>query len=555
MKTAGQLSVVLILVLSLLLTACGKNNNQPADPGATVAPTAEATAAPEENKLPDIDLYKFETEIPVVFAKSVHDVKVYPEGEDPENNAVYKLMASTMNIKPTNKFAAPFDAYEQKLKLGIASNDIPDIFYASQAIVEELIKNDLAEDLTPYYEKYASENTKKIMGYNDGLLFKGAQRDGKNYGMPNVSDALNGAPALYIRKDWMTKLNLNAPTSLEELLEMAKQFTTGDPDGNGKPDTYGLSMNNELDLQYTGILNAYGAYPKVYQKDADGKYTYGSLNPNMKLGLAKMAELYQAGVFNKEFATQNMGKSVEGIGNVGIFVGQFFSPLWPLQDVPKNFPGADYHIMPFPGLGGNEYKPYVPVNASGYFVVRKGFEHPEALMIILNNMAETGYSNLENEWAKGWAALNKDPKYSNAGTNNWLPVFLDRPDANMNRYTIFKNAIDTKDESKLLPDQLGLFDQVKKGLAGDAVNWPWPRTFLEGVPAASSYKNVERNLWFGSATETAKLKGAALAKLEEEFVIGVIVGTKKVDEFDTFVTQWNDMGGKQILDEMNASGQ
>ncbi len=36
-----------------------------------------------------------------------------------------------------------------------------------------------------------------------------------------------------------TKLGLEAPTTLDEFMEVAKAFTFNDPDGNGKDDTYG----------------------------------------------------------------------------------------------------------------------------------------------------------------------------------------------------------------------------------------------------------------------------------------------------------------------------
>ncbi|WNR46253.1 type 2 periplasmic-binding domain-containing protein [Paenibacillus roseipurpureus] len=552
MKKNLQVLMVTAVSLSLLLTsACStKKSDAPAE-------TAAASASAQPAKaLPDIDPFKFKDPVTVNFGKSVVDIKKYAEGEDPENNAVYKLMNTTINIVAKNKFAVPFDTYQQKIKLGIASNDIPDIFYADQEMLEELIKNDMLADLTPYYEKYETENAKKILSYGDKVLFKGATKNGKLYGMPNVSDAQNGVPAAYIRKDWLEKLGGKKPASFEELIALGKDFATKDPDGNGKADTLGFAFNNELDLRYTSFMNAYGVYPKVYMKGADGKFTYGSIDPKMKDGLAKLAELYKAGAIDKEFVTQNMPKMAEGVskGSVGIFLGEFFSPLWPLQDALKNVKGADYIGIPVPGLGGKEYKPYVPINANGYFVVRKGFEHPEALMLILNNEAEVSYNNLNNAWSKGYADINKNEKYAAlGGVNNWLPVFLDRPDANLNRYNLFKYAIDNKDDTKMPEDQRTTFLNVKKGMEGDPNNWAWYKTFLEGVPSAGSYKNVVRNDWIGSPTATGKLKGAALKKLEDEAIINIIVGQKPVDEFDAFVKQWKEQGGQQILDEMNAA--
>ncbi|MFC4779508.1 hypothetical protein ACFO9Q_22240 [Paenibacillus sp. GCM10023252] len=553
-KSYRSMLLLMVIIIVAFTAACG-NNAGNKNNGVTESPSPTEEAGENTPAEEAVNPFKFTEPVDVVFAKNIFDIKVYPEGEDPQNNAVYKMMKDIININATNKFAVPYENYKQRIKLGIASNDLPDVFFADQADLEELMKNDMLLDLKPIYEKYATENLKKIMGYGDNILFKGAQKGDAIYGMPSVSDALNGSPALYLNKKWMEKLGASTPTTMEQVLELAVRMTKEDPDGNGKADTYGLSMNNQLDLRYTAIMNAYGVYPKIYTKDADGKLTYGSLNPNMKQGLAKLAELYQANVFDKEFVTKDMGKSAELVskGAVGIFMGEFFSPLWPLQDAVKNVAGTDYVGIPVPGLGGAEYKPFVPINASGFFVVRKDFKHPEALILLLNNLAETAYNNLDNEWAKAWMALSKDPKYANASINNWLPAFLDRPDANMNRYTLFKTALDTKDDTQMPADQKVTFDNVKKGLEGDAANWPWARTFLEGVPSASSYKTVIRDEWVGSPTETGKLKGASLKKLEDEMVMKIITGAEPVDYFDKFVKQFLEQGGQQILDEMNAA--
>ena len=43
-----------------------------------------------------------------------------------------------------------------------------------------------------------------------------------------------------IRKDWLAKLGLKEPQTVDDLYTIAKAFTEQDPDGNGKKDTYGL---------------------------------------------------------------------------------------------------------------------------------------------------------------------------------------------------------------------------------------------------------------------------------------------------------------------------
>jgi multiple sugar transport system substrate-binding protein len=50
------------------------------------------------------------------------------------------------------------------------------------------------------------------------------------------------ANVLLVRKDWLDKLGLQPPKTWDDLVNVAKAFTTQDPDGNGKNDTYGLAL-------------------------------------------------------------------------------------------------------------------------------------------------------------------------------------------------------------------------------------------------------------------------------------------------------------------------
>ena len=40
--------------------------------------------------------------------------------------------------------------------------------------------------------------------------------------------------------------------------------------------------------------------------------------------------------------------------------------------------------------------------------------------------------------------------------------------------------------------------------------------------------------------------------MEDEFVLQVITGKKDISEFDTFVEDWLNQGGQEILDEVQA---
>jgi multiple sugar transport system substrate-binding protein len=138
------------------------------------------------------------------------------------------------------KVTALFDDFETKLQQAAAQKKLPDIVIndtdrlgglVKQGLVREIDRNSLTgqADLTPVSWQAAT----------------GA--DGKIYGVPFSAQSF----ALFIRKDWRARLGLQLPKSWADLDAMAKAFTTRDPDGDGKADTYGYVIPASTKRGYT----------------------------------------------------------------------------------------------------------------------------------------------------------------------------------------------------------------------------------------------------------------------------------------------------------------
>ena len=56
---------------------------------------------------------------------------------------------------------------------------------------------------------------------------------------------------------------------------------------------------------------------------------------------------------------------------------------------------------------------------------------------------------------------------------------------------------------------------------------------------------------YSGQTETMQAKWANLKKMEEETFAKIIMGKADISEFDTFVENWKNQGGDQILKEIN----
>lgn len=96
--------------------------------------------------------------------------------------------------------------------------------------------------------------------------------EGSLIGIPRAEDI--GLYGLSYRKDWAEKLGLETPKTYEDVYNMLYEFTNSDPDGNGKNDTYGLSLSkDELPLDIiqswfgcgNGWIEVNGALAPVHQ--------------------------------------------------------------------------------------------------------------------------------------------------------------------------------------------------------------------------------------------------------------------------------------------------
>ena len=104
-----------------------------------------------------------------------------------------------------------------------------------------------------------------------------------------------GAELLWLRQDWMDKLNLEAPKSLEDVEAILKAFVENDPDGNGTNDTIGMILSNEIYGKYGGspmyannVFAAFGATPGQWiEKDGQVVYGKGGVHPAEPFGIPR----------------------------------------------------------------------------------------------------------------------------------------------------------------------------------------------------------------------------------------------------------------------------
>ncbi|MCQ6559426.1 extracellular solute-binding protein [Paenibacillus mendelii] len=551
MKT-GKLTLAIVIMLSMVLTACG-NNDKPQEPSKESGGNAGSAAVSDPNPEP---FGKYEKTVEVHAAVASEPNWKFPEGDSFENNAWTRGYEQELGIKVVYDWTTNEGSYFNKMNVAITSGDLPDVFVVNGAQLRLLAEADQLADLTEVYEKYAAPFTKELIEGDGGLGLKAASHGGKLVGLPKSGSTIYELPMVWLRTDWMKKLNLQEPKTMQDVLAIAEAFKNGDPDGNGKPDTFGLPITKDLYggmASLTGFANSYHAYPQMWVKDKDGKAVYGSTQPEMKATLQQLADMYKKGLIDPEFGVKDAEKVTDDFVNskFGLTFGANWNPLNFIDLKTKN-PDSDWKAVPIVSSDDQTALGSIGFPATQFTVVRKGFEHPEAVVKMLNFYQEKRYGKTKDE-----SVYNPNDAKGNQ-THVYTSALVKSDKANEMTISDLKNLAEavTKQDKSILTDYIPEYEKMIKFKDGDLSGWASTR---QGGPEDSGFSILIKaydsssyvaNL-FGGQTETMSAKWSTLDKLEKETFTKIILGYSDISAFDEFVEKWNALGGKKITEEVN----
>lgn len=485
------------------------------------------------------------------------------ESDTPSDNAYTRYLLNILNVQNENLFEAKAgDDYNQKVSLSMANQDIPDIFFIDDySIFTELVEADMIEDLTEVYENYACDTVRDSYdSYGDNSPLNYATFDGRIMGIPKtqLSDAQD---FLWLRQDWLDALGLEAPHTTDEIAEVLKAFIEKDPDGNGADDTVGMVALSTLYGGYPNnhfaidnFFTAFGAYPSVWI-EKDGKAVYGSVQPEMKDGIALLRDWYAAGLIDKEFTTRTNDDIIALIasGKCGAYVGPWWSPFSQAQTSSYQTNDAVWTNVTAPvgpdgKINGINTKPY-----AGFVVVRKGYEHPEVAMKIVNVQSEYFLTDTTE-------AVNEVKDNQSIAYFNW-PLYsqVQRGDNAEIMTGHVKAVLDGEaDESSLSSQEISYYESAVNFLAaeeaGEKASSADYSQYMSRLVAINRVIEEPANFVtpaFYETTESMAMRWASLEKMELETVLKIIVGEADMDSFDAFVSNWGVAGGDMITDEVN----
>lgn len=300
-------------------------------------------------------------------------------GETLENNCYVAAAEKALNIKIKYLWLKN-DAdkgYEKQLRLAITAGEIPDMFIVTnQNDLVQLAESGLIMPVDDVVDKYFTTWDKQIQSSDGGKLYEMAMYDGQCYGIPcNISDT-DTFSYIWLRKDWMDKLNLEAPKTMDDLRNIMLAFKEAKL--GGSENTYGMVIDKDLYYSTRGLFAGYGAYPEFWVEDESGNLVWGGTQENVKKALTFLNGLYNDGLLDKEFITQSntdanalMFNSQAGI----LYAGHWLAH--DLQKLHNNDPESEWICVALPSETGAPVEQYLTPVKRGWIVINESYEHPE----------------------------------------------------------------------------------------------------------------------------------------------------------------------------------
>lgn len=501
-------SIVVILCLVLVLTACSTKKEVTPDQTATGTPASTTTAG---TSTPEV---KAEPTKAYIMTRGANEAgAVFPGDKEVGDFVKSQINVEPVLLKPTA------GTYDEKLNIMLASGEPLDAFviygdwttWQAKGMIQPL--NELLKQTPELVANYSQEEWDAVTDKKTGNI----------YAIPYASTPLGNAPR--IRKDWLDALGLPVPTTLDEFEKTLEAFKKTDKFGkNAIPLATHLEAH-QLDRAFAGLFTKYGDGNWI---DAEGNVKPAVLDPAYKDFIAKIADWYVKGyiwkeAFSQEYKVINDLVAQDRVGVLGTWTSVGISGIDTLM---KSKPTAEYvYLDKFTGPAGSAYSLRLP-GVQGV-AISVNSKNPEAVMKFFNwgvssktnrNIIDNGLEN------KHWKWIDEDKN-----------IIEKTPDADKQYYygySIVQGAIklgsyDSSNLNKLFKD----FD-----------------TFSVD-PSHDLKKPADYGTIYDESKITSSVPAAGdIDKFRDKWVVKFITGQEPMSKWDEFISDLNKMG----LDKMVA---
>jgi len=378
---------LLVVVFSLVLTACGPSATPTPEPAAPAAPAeteepmmTEEPMATEEAMMPDVD----------PTGQTVNFWHVW--GEDLPGETMTAIVddfnaSNEWDITVNGIEQGRYNDLEDAFNAAIQSGDLPDMVTGYPNAMANWYAVDAVVDLSPYMsDSYFGLSAEDLSATNEGALNGGTAPDGTQFAFP-ISQSAN---VLFYNSGWAKELGFdNPPANLDEFQEQAcaaaeanNNDDNPDNDGTGGYVLYPAAEN------LASFVFASGG--NIVKDDGSG---YDFTNQTVVDTMTYLKDLWDKGCAyptesypNPEFATRKALFVASSTAGLPYQVSAFEA-----EDAIKD----EWTIVPFPGKDGGQ-----SVDLYGQYVAIAN-TNPERMMATWVFLKYLTSPEVQAKWVEG----------------------------------------------------------------------------------------------------------------------------------------------------------
>lgn len=468
-------------------------------------------------------------------------------GETLENNRYVDAIERALNIKIKYAWLKnnADNGYVTQLRLAIASGEIPDVFLVtSQEDLIQLAESDLIMPVSDVIESSFVTKDKEMMASDGGMLYEMATYNGELYGIPrNISDT-DTYSYIWLRKDWLDKLGLEVPKTMDELKTVMAAFK--EANFNGQDNSYGMVIDSSLYYATRGLFAGFGSYPEFWVKDGDS-IVWGGTQESVKDTLTYLNDLYEEGLLDPEFITQSNNDALALMfnGQTGvIYAGHWLAHE--LQKLNEQDPESEWICVDLPSKDGTPVTQYLTPNRRGWVVINKNYEHPEVVGKIsaLTTFCAKGGIVDGTWWFSNDSAQELEPFQANV--SSW-----DNYDTWLNLLECYAAG---GDESVLVGKAITYWGNLHS-----SSQWAWEHMFGDGeytpmrvLARSIEDEHIEYEKFLGAQSTFMQDRWSTIKDEQLMVFTKMIIGEVDIDTgFESWLKTFDSMGGTQITSEVN----
>jgi putative aldouronate transport system substrate-binding protein len=505
----------LMLAGSIMLAGCSSGDPNNVSPSNAVSPTAGATDAEKTSDK------KFAIEL-----IETGWVNTPTDDSDPFK----KWIDETFNVDFTLT-TIPANDFESKLFTRFSGSNQPDLIFVAgtdRTLFQKLYNQGvLLDDWVPLLDKVPT-----AAATMSDVAKKYVSQDGKMFALPRQPDA--NTWSFKIRKDWLDKLSLQIPQTDTELIEVFKQFTFNDPDGNNQADTWGATSAG-AGANFSSLSQLENMYGQMGFQVTNNQVDHSILNGTHQKFLDFVKLLQDEKIIDPDWYTQDWEQKKVKLGTDKVGVDQYPGVLLSEYEANTSNTGKAADIwtnLPMPK--GTDSGGKLPADApvSGMLAISaNAAKDPEKLERVLQLIEGVTYPN-DGYWKIRWGVGITGETMTDL--DNGAKFFSETKDSSNYRSNVpgawdYGTWIATNRDSVLqsTAKEPGAVQEKTFELDNETIN-------------AARYQDFESLL-----TLDPQLLND-VTRLQNEFDIKYVLGN--TSDYEAFKAEWLKAGGQQLLD-------